>query len=99
MLKSWDGQTFIEVFDAEAAVPMQGEAAKLTEQVKTGALLHLAMRVENAEAAYTRCLLAGASPCIEPMSLLLGNPALPVRNALVYSPNGEVIEFLEGQPF
>lgn len=99
MLKSWDGNTFIEMFDGAAAVPMEGEAAKTGEPVKTGALLHLAMSVDDAVAAYERCLLAGAKPCITPMSLSLGNPAVNVRNALIYSPNGEVIEFLEGQPF
>lgn len=100
MLKSWDGHTFIEVFDADAAVAMEGAAALAEEPVKTGALLHLAMSVDNAEMAYERCLMAGASPCIAPMGISLGTaPAIDVRNALVYSPNGEVIEFLEGQPF
>lgn len=99
MLKSWDGQTFLEIFDAAAAVAMEGQAAEPGQEIRTGALLHLAMRVDDSEAAYQRCLLAGASQCIEPMSLSLGNPAVHVRNSLVYSPNGEVIEFLEGDPF
>ncbi|WP_316842033.1 VOC family protein [Pedobacter gandavensis] len=100
MLKSWDGHTFIEVFDAAAAVAMEGQPALAEEEVKTGALLHLAMSVDSASEAYERCLLAGASSCIAPMGLSLGeNPAVNVRNALVYSPNGEVIEFLEGKPF
>ncbi|MBC8984387.1 VOC family protein [Pedobacter sp. N36a] len=99
MIKSWDGQTFIEIFDGAAEVPMEGEAAKAGEAVKTGALLHLAMSVVDAAAAYERCLHAGASPYIAAMNLSLGHPPVSVRNALVYSPNGEVIEFLEGQPF
>lgn len=99
MLKSWDGHTFLEIFDASAAVPMEGRPAQDGEPIRTGALLHLAMSVDDAEAAYRRCLLAGAKPCIEPMTLSLGNPAVNVRNSLVYSPNGEVIEFLEGLPF
>lgn len=29
------------------------------------------------------------------MTLTLGNPPLTVRNALIYSPNGAAIEFIE----
>lgn len=99
MLKSSDGHTFIEIFDGQANAPREGLAAKEGEEVRTGALLHLAMSVENAKAAYERCLEAGAKSCIEPMRLSLGNPAVIVNNALVYSPNGEVIEFIQDTPF
>lgn len=99
MLKSSDGNTFIEIFDAEANAPREGRGANEGEEVRTGALLHLAMNVENAKAAYDRCLGAGALSCIEPMQLSLGNPPVIVNNSLVYSPNGEVIEFIEDTPF
>lgn len=99
MLKSSDGNTFIEIFDAEANAPREGRGANEGEEVRTGALLHLAMSVENAKAAYDRCLNAGAISCIEPMRLSLGNPPVIVSNSLVYSPNGEVIEFIEDAPF
>ncbi|MNV29418.1 Glyoxalase/Bleomycin resistance protein/Dioxygenase superfamily protein [compost metagenome] len=99
MLKSSDGHTFIEIFDRQANAPREGQAAAEGEEVRTGALLHLAISVENAKAAYDRCLEAGARSCIEPMQLSLGNPAVIVNNSLVYSPNGEVIEFIEGTPF
>ena len=99
MLKSSDGHTFIEIFDGQANAPREGLAAAEGEEIRTGALLHLAMSVENAKTAYNRCLEAGATSCIEPMELSLGNPAVIVNNSLVYSPNGEVIEFIEGAPF
>lgn len=99
MLKSSDGNTFIEIFDGQANAPREGRGANEGEEVRTGALLHLAMSVENAKAAYDRCLDAGAISCVEPMRLSLGNPPVIVNNSLVYSPNGEVIEFIEGNPF
>ncbi len=95
MLKSADGSSYIEVFDYQAAVPCEGEMARGSENVTTGSLLHFALNVQDAAAAFHQAIAAGASACVPPSTLYLGTPAIKVVNALVYSPNGEVIEFLE----
>ncbi|MCP1423796.1 hypothetical protein MHI01_19550 [Paenibacillus sp. FSL M7-0656] len=46
-----------------------------------------------------QALANGAKAYVEPDWISLGEPALRVRNALVHSPNGEVIEFLEEVDF
>lgn len=94
LLDSGDGKTYIEVFDRDAAVPSGGRRRRDDEEPVEGSLLHLALRVPDADSAYRRALAFGARPCIEPMSLSLGNPPVQVRNSLVYGPDGEVIEFL-----
>lgn len=95
MLESADGNSYIELYDEEADIPAQGRKKKTGEEFVQTALLHICMRVADCEAAYHQALGAGAKPYIEPMLLSLGNPVVTVRNSLVYSPNGEVIEFLE----
>ncbi|BBB93495.1 VOC family protein [Methylomusa anaerophila] len=95
MLKSRDGSSFIEIFDNDADIAAEGRRPLAGEEPVQGSLLHFSVLVDNAELAYSRALSAGASPCVPPMTLFLGDPPLAVRNALVYSPNGEVIEFME----
>lgn len=99
MLRSKDGSAFIEVFDKQADAPAQGRKKADHEAPVGGAILHLALRVTDAKAAYTRALEAGATHCIEPMQFPVGEPAVMVRNALIYGPNGEVIELLEEMSF
>lgn len=99
MLRSADGHSFIELFDNEADIAAQGRKNKPGEEYVQTALLHLCLGVENAEEAYHYAIAAGATSCIEPMSLELGDPGVKVKNALVFSPNGEVIEFLEKGEF
>lgn len=99
MLRSGDGNTFIEIFDRDAEVASQGRQKKPGEDVVGGALLHLALTVRDAEAAYHEALSSGARSCIPPTVLELGCPPIRVKNALVYGPNGEVIEFLEEGAF
>ncbi|MCU6709165.1 VOC family protein [Paenibacillus sp. J5C_2022] len=94
MLVSADRHTCIEVFDDEAQIAAQGSKAHSEEEMKHGALLHIAVAVDNVQEAYDRALKHGAANCIPPMHLKLGEPAWEVHNALVYSPNGEVIEFI-----
>ncbi|WP_438497778.1 VOC family protein [Paenibacillus sp. IHBB 3054] len=95
MLLSPDQRTCIELFDDEAVIAAQGKKAKREEDVAHGALLHLAFYVDNARETYQKALAHGAKACIEPDELSLGEPPLIVRNALVHSPNGEIIEFIE----
>lgn len=95
MLKSADGRSYIEVFNYTANAPTEGERANNDEEIKTGALLHFALNVVDAKLAFEQAIKAGGTECVEPMVLELGNPPVEVKNSLVYSPNGEVIEFLE----
>ncbi|SDG31405.1 Catechol 2,3-dioxygenase [Paenibacillus sp. cl6col] len=99
MLISPDQRTCIEVFDNDAVIPAQGKKAQSDDEVAHGALLHLAFYVQDVEDMYQRALAYGAKPFIEPASLSLGEPPLVVRNALIHSPNGEVIEFIEDVDF
>ncbi|WP_459502925.1 VOC family protein [Bacillus sp. C1] len=99
MLVSSDGTTYIEVFDYEAQIAAQGRKALEHEEITHGALLHFALTVENASEAYQTAIYFGAKKCIPPATMELGSPAIKVNNALVYSPNGEVIEFIERVDF
>ncbi len=99
MLISPDQRTCIEIFDNEAVIPAQGKKALLEEDIAHGALLHFAFYVDNVEEVYQKALAHGAKAFIEPDELSLGEPPLVVRNALVHSPNGEVIEFIEDVDF
>ncbi|WP_152395907.1 VOC family protein [Paenibacillus guangzhouensis] len=99
MLVSPDGRTCLEIFDNDAVIPAQGKKAVSDEEVAHGALLHLAFYVDDAEVMYQRALAYGAKPFVEPSHLSLGEPPLHVTNALVHSPNGEVIEFIEDVDF
>ncbi|PTT01605.1 glyoxalase [Pedobacter sp. HMWF019] len=99
MLKSADGNSFIEIYDSQADIPAQGRKKRQDEEFVQTALLHICLSVEDPKIAFERAIAAGAKPCHEPMVLHLGNPVITVRNSLVFSPNGEVIEFLEAGAF
>ncbi|RNB91357.1 VOC family protein [Brevibacillus fluminis] len=99
MLVSLDKRTCIEVFDDQALIPAQGKKALSEREVAHGALLHFAFYVDDVDGMYQKSLAHGARACVEPNQLSLGEPPLVVSNALVYSPNGEVIEFLEDVDF
>jgi catechol 2,3-dioxygenase-like lactoylglutathione lyase family enzyme len=99
MLVSPDQRTCIEIFDNEAVIPAQGKKASSEEEIAHGALLHLAFYVDRVDEIYQKALDHGAKAYIEPGQLSLGEPPLVVRNAVIYSPNGEVIEFIEDVDF
>jgi glyoxylase I family protein len=99
MLVSPDQRTCIEVFDNEAVIPAQGKKATSEEEVAHGALLHFAFYVEDVEAIYQKALAHGAKAYVEPGVLSLGEPPLIVKNAVIHSPNGEIIEFMEDADF
>ncbi|WP_307302777.1 MULTISPECIES: VOC family protein [Paenibacillus] len=99
MLISPDQRTCIELFDTGAVIPAQGERAQSRDEVRYGAMLHFAFYVDDVEAIYQQSLAYGASPYIKPAHLVLGHPELVVHNAVIQSPNGEVIEFLEEVSF
>lgn len=51
------------------------------------------------EETYQKSLAHGARTFVEPDTLSLGEPPLLVKNALIHSPNGEIIEFIEEVDF
>lgn len=99
MLVSPDGRTCIEVFDRGAEVPAEGDKAPSREEVKHGALLHLAFYVDHVDEMVDKALAHGARIYVEPGNLELGEPALRIRNAVLHSPNGEIIELIEEVDF
>ncbi|KAE8559563.1 VOC family protein [Paenibacillus polymyxa] len=99
MLISPDQRTCLEIFDNDAVIPAQGKKAASEEDIVHGALLHLAFYVDNVDEIYQKALVHGARTFVEPNQLTLGEPPLVVTNALVHSPNGEVIEFIEDVDF
>ncbi|GAB7044731.1 MULTISPECIES: VOC family protein [Catenuloplanes] len=65
----------------------------------TGPVHHIAVAVDDVDAAYARCLAAGGEPVVDgdwrgdPVSVhIKGDPRLPVRDAFVRGPSGEVVE-------
>ncbi|MBE3647425.1 VOC family protein [Paenibacillus polymyxa] len=99
MLISPDQRTCLEIFDNDAVIPAQGKKAASEQDIAHGALLHLAFYVDNVDEIYQKALVHGARTFVEPNQLTLGEPPLLVTNALVHSPNGEVIEFIEDVDF
>ncbi|MFK4437597.1 VOC family protein [Paenibacillus sp. RC21] len=99
MLISPDQRTCLEIFDNDAVIPAQGKKASSEDEIAHGALLHFAFYVDNVNEIYQKALAHGARTFVEPDQLTLGEPPLVVKNAVIYSPNGEVIEFIEDVDF
>ncbi|NEW07336.1 VOC family protein [Paenibacillus sp. SYP-B3998] len=99
MLVSTDQRTCIEIFDSEAVIPAQGTKASSDGDIAHGALLHFAFYVDNVDDIYQKALAHGAKPYVKPSQLSLGEPPLVLKNAVIHSPNGEVIEFIEDVDF
>ena len=90
---------YLEICDRDANMPTQGRKRLDGEEYVENAILHVCFTVKSAEQAYKFAIRNGAKPLIESNSIELVNPKnsinLRVTNSLVYSPNGEVIEFIE----
>jgi len=99
MLISPDQRTCMEVFDNNAVIPAQGKKALAEEDIAYGAILHFAFYVENVDEIFEKALAHGAKAFVGPDNLTLGEPPLLVRNAIIHSPNGEIIEFIEDVDF
>ncbi|ASA24848.1 VOC family protein [Paenibacillus donghaensis] len=99
MLISPDQRTCIEIFDNDAVIPAQGKKALSEEDIAHGALLHLAFYVDNVDEIFQKALAHGAKTFIAPDYLSLGEPPLLIKNAVIHSPNGEIIEFIEDVDF
>ncbi len=93
---------YIELFDSDSVIPTQGRIRKDNEGFVENAILHICFTVKNAEKARLEALKFGAkdlSGNVLELSLSNKKKSINVRNTLVYSPNGEVIEFLENVNF
>ncbi|KJD45551.1 VOC family protein [Paenibacillus terrae] len=99
MLISPDQRTCLEIFDNDAVIPAQGKKASSEDEIAHGALLHFAFYVDDVNEIYQKALAHGARTFVKPDQLTLGEPPLVVKNAVIYSPNGEVIEFIEDVDF
>lgn len=93
---------YIELFDKNAAIPTQGRKRRPGDEFIENALLHICFTVKDAAAAREAAIKNGAldlSEGVFELALSNASKSVSVRNSLVYSPNGEVIEFLENAAF
>jgi len=89
LLATGDGN-YVEVFAGGSRPP--------GEDPPEGALLHYAIRVPDADAAFQRALAAGARAVSAPRSLTIqGDTPVPVRIAFVRGLDGEVIELFQNE--
>lgn len=94
--------SYIEICDKNADMPSQGRKRKTNEEFVENSILHICFVVKDAEKARVEALKNGAKDLSEgvfEIDLSNNNKNINVRNSLVYSPNGEVIEFLESVSF
>ena len=93
---------YIELFDRDAAIPTQGRKRESEDDFVENAILHICFVVKDAHLARIEAMKNGAldlSEGVLELDLIGENNSVSVRNSLVYSPNGEVIEFLEEVKF
>lgn len=97
MLKNTQFDCYIEICDRNAVFPTQGRQRKSGEEYVENALLHICFMVEDAQKAFDEAIKNGAKALSSKETLKLSSSSkqVEVSNSLVYSPNGEVIEFLE----
>jgi len=94
MMQASDGHSWLELFDLDAEIPMQGAAARAGAPVTTGAMTHLCLSVTDLARAMAQAEAAGARRLHGPEELSLGAPPVSVRNAIFEGPSGEIIELL-----
>jgi catechol 2,3-dioxygenase-like lactoylglutathione lyase family enzyme len=101
MMKNKGFDCYIEICDKNADFPTQGHKRKQGDPYIENSLLHICFTVIDAKKAYDEAIENGAKPLSARETLELNNQAksVTVNNSLVYSPNGEVIEFLESVIF
>lgn len=94
--------SYIEICDKNADIPSQGRKRNKNEEYIENSILHICFMVRDAEKARKAALENGAKDLSEGVfDIVLKNnmKTVNVKNSLVYSPNGEVIEFLESVSF
>ena len=88
MLDTGDGN-YVELFGGGPAPAAEAPAA---------AILHVAFRSGDPDAAYERALAAGAASQMVPTDVdIPGPPMVPVRIAFVRGPDGEALEFFRNE--
>lgn len=93
---------YLEICDKNADMPTQGRKRKTNDEYIENALLHICFEVKDANSARLQALQFGAtdfSNGIAEVELKNSVKTVFARNSLVYSPNGEVVEFLEHVDF
>ncbi|HEX2037069.1 MAG TPA: VOC family protein [Chloroflexota bacterium] len=87
MLDVGDGN-YLEVFAGGSA-----------ERKPEGALLHVALRTTDCDAAIARARAAGAEVTVEPKDMVIPSRPheTPVRIAFCRGPGGELIEFMQNE--
>lgn len=93
---------YLEICDKSADFPTQGRKRKDDDEYIENSLLHICFVVKDAEVARQQAIKWGAKDLSNGVFQLdLSNKikTINARNSLVYSPNGEVIEFLEKVDF
>lgn len=93
---------YLEICDKNSDIPTQGRKRKDDDEYIENALLHICFTVKNAEEARKKAIEYGAKDLSEgvfQLDLINKTKSVTVKNSLVYSPNGEVIEFLENVNF
>ncbi|MCV9929794.1 VOC family protein [Flavobacterium sp. LS1R49] len=101
MMKNKGFDCYIEICDNNANFPTQGRKRKKGDSYVENSLLHICFTVGDANKAYNEAIENGAKPLSakETLELRSLKKIVTVSNSLVYSPNGEVIEFLESVVF
>lgn len=95
MMQVPDNSSWIELFNLDADIPLQGTGGSVGENIVTGALAHICLTVTDLEKASARIVEAGAKHLHGPETLSLGRPEVLVRNAIFEGPAGEIIELLQ----
>ena len=93
---------FLEICDENADMPTQGRKRVMGDPYIENALLHICFMVKDAELARQQALECGAkdlSGAAVVVDISSSTKTKQVKNSLVYSPNGEVIEFLQSVDF
>lgn len=93
---------YIEICDGNADIPAQGRKRKIDEEMVENSILHICFVVKDVATARDEALKIGArdlSHGVFDIDLVNKQKTVNVHNSLVYSPNGEVIEFLEQVKF
>ncbi|WP_400261521.1 VOC family protein [Sphingobacterium sp. SG20118] len=93
---------YIEICDGNADIPAQGRKRKIDEEMVENSILHICFVVKDVVTARDEALKIGArdlSHGVFDIDLVNKQKTVNVHNSLVYSPNGEVIEFLEQVKF
>ncbi|WP_234859407.1 VOC family protein [Aquimarina aquimarini] len=97
MLYNEVANTYIEICDRDANFPTQGRKRIKGEEFVENSIMHICFGVKDAQKAFDFAISRGGKALSPKTTLALnsGKKSITVTNSLVYSPNGEVIEFLE----